>query len=109
MIFNMGIYLDRYEQFRNNGNISTLPLIKLTPKSTDKRVVYKLGVSRLDKLSQEYYDNPYHGFLIMLANPEYGGLEFNIKDGDIIRIPFPLKATIEDYNNLVVNYKKLYE
>jgi hypothetical protein len=104
----MAIYFDRYEKFRTNGSINTLPLIKLTPKATDKRVVYKLGKTRLDKLSDEYYDNPYHGFLIMLANPEYGGLEFNIKDGDIIRIPFPFKVTLEDYNNQVTIFKQLY-
>jgi hypothetical protein len=104
----MAIYFDRYKDFRANGEIKTIPLIKLTPKSTDKRVIYKLGVSRLDKFSQEYYGNPYHGFLILLANPEYGGLEWNIKDGDIIRIPFPFKETIEDYNKQVENFLNLY-
>ena len=104
----MAIYFDRYERFKLNGEVSTLPFIKLTRKLTDKKIVYRLGKSRLDKLSQDYYNNPYHGFLIMLANPEYGGLEFNIKDGDIIRIPFPLKATIEDYNAKVENFKRLY-
>lgn len=104
----MATYFDRYNKFKSNGEISTLPFIKLTPKSTDKRVVYKLGKSRLDKLSQEYYNDPYHGFLIMLANPEYGGLEWNIKDGDIIRIPFPLFPTIEDYNKQVATFIKLY-
>jgi hypothetical protein len=104
----MATYFDRYEQFKTNGTVLTLPFIKLTPKSTDKRVVYKLGETRLDKLSQTYYNNPYHGFLIMLANPEYGGLEFNIKDGDIIRIPFPFNATIEDYNNQVQTFITLY-
>jgi hypothetical protein len=44
----------------------------------------------------------------MLANPEYGGLEFNIKDGDVIRVPFPFNATIEDYNNQVATFKRLY-
>jgi len=104
----MVIYFDRYEKFRLNGEVSTLPFINLTPKPTDKRVVYKLGETRLDKLSQMYYNNPYHGFLIMLANPEYGGLEFDINDGDIIRIPFPFNETLEDYNNQVEIFKKLY-
>ena len=60
----MAVYFDRYEQFKLNGEIRTLPLIKLTPKPGDKRVVYRLGKSRLDILSQEYYNNPYHGFFI---------------------------------------------
>lgn len=102
------MYFDRYEKFRINGSVLTLPFIKLTPKSTDKRVVYKLGKSRLDKISQDYYNNPYHGFLIMLANPEYGGLEWNIKDGDIIRVPFPFNATLEEYNAQVEKFKQLY-
>ena len=104
----MATYFNRYEPFKANGGVETLPFIKLTQKSTDKLVVYRLGTSRLDKLSDQYYNNPYHGFFIMLANPQYGGLEFNIKDGDIIRIPFPFNATIEDYNNQVATFKKLY-
>jgi len=104
----MAIYFDRYERFKLNGEVSTLPFIKLTRKLTDKKIVYRLGKSRLDKLSQDYYNNPYHGFLIMLANPEYGGLEWNIKDGDIIRIPFPFNETLEDYNKQVDKFKRLY-
>jgi len=104
----MATYFDRYKDFKSNGEVSTLPFIKLTKKTTDKRVVYKLGKSRLDILSQEYYNNPYHGYLIMLANPEYGGLEWNIKDNDIIRIPFPFIATIDDYNTQVETFRKLY-
>jgi hypothetical protein len=104
----MATYFNRYENFKINGSVSTLPFIKLTSKSTDKLVVYKLGKTRLDKLSQQYYNNPYHGFFIMLANPEYGGIEFNIKDGDIIRIPFPFNAAIEDYNYQVETFKRLY-
>ncbi len=104
----MATYFNRYKDFKSNGKVSCLPFIKLTPKSTDKMVVYKAGVTRLDKVSQDYYNNPYHGFFIMLANPQYGGLEFNIKDGDVIRVPFPFNATIEDYNNQVAKHKQLY-
>lgn len=105
----MGVsYFDRYKKFRDNGSMKTIPGITLFPKITDKKQVYKKGKDRLDILSQRYYNSPYFGFLIMLANPEHGGLEFNIKDNSIIRIPFPLEATLEQYNNEIEKHKTLY-
>lgn len=104
----MAIYYDRYEKFRNNGKILPVPFVNIPVLSTDKSVVYKLTITRLDKLSQTYYNNPYHGFLIMLANPQYGGLEFNINDGDVIRIPYPFDSAIERYIEQINNYKTLY-
>ena len=44
----------------------------------------------------------------MLANPQYGGLEFNIKDGDVIRIPYPFDSALERYIAQVNRYKQLY-
>jgi hypothetical protein len=101
-------YYDRYEKFRNNGSIKTLPFIQIPVLNSDKSLIYKLGSTRLDKLSQLYYNNPYHGWLILLANPQYGGLEFNIKDGEIIRVPYPFDSAIERYINQVKRYKELY-
>ena len=45
------------------------------------------------------YDTPYFGWLILQANPEYGGQEWNIKDGRILRIPFPLTVSLQDYKS----------
>lgn len=104
----MAKYFDRYELFRINGSLTMVPGIIIPPSSTDKQIVYKKGDTRLDKLSQTYYNNPYHGFLIMLANPQYGGLEFDIKDRDVIRIPYPFDNAIERYINEVKIYKLLY-
>lgn len=104
----MASYFDRYQKFRYEGEILPVPYIKIPVEPTDKNVVYKLTKTRLDKLSQSYYNNPYHGFLIMLANPQYGGLEFNIKDGDVIRIPYPFDSALERYINQVNRYKELY-
>ncbi len=101
-------YLDRYEKFRKDGKMSPIPGLKIPIEPTDKTIVYKLGDTRLDILSQKYYNNPYHGYLIMLANPEYGGLEFNIKDRDVIRIPFPFDSAIERYLKEIEIYKALY-
>ena len=57
----MGQYFDRYSKFRDNGNIKPLPGIIIPVSSTDKQAIYKLGQSRLDKLSNLYYLNPYSG------------------------------------------------
>ena len=101
-------YYDRYSRFRYNNTITPIPGLYLEPTSTDKNVVYKLGETRLDKLSNTYYNSPYFGWLIMSANPEYGGLEFNIPDQSIISIPFPFEAAIDRYIILVNRYKLLY-
>ena len=79
-------YYNRYGQFNIDGKYKMLPFIKIEPKSSDKTIVWKLQRDRMDKLSQEYYGNPYHGWLIMLANPKYGGLEDNITEKDICNL-----------------------
>jgi gentisate 1,2-dioxygenase len=104
----MAIYYDRYEKFRNNGKILPVPFVNIPVLSTDKSVVYKLTRTRLDKLSQTYYNNPYHGYLIMLANPQYGGLEFNIPDGSLIRVPYPFGEAVSRYITQVTRHKQLY-
>ena len=101
-------YYDRYKDFRVNGEVKPIPFVLIQSIDTDKQYVYKQGQTRLDILSQKYYNNPYHGFLIMLANPQYGGLEFNIPDNEIIRIPFPFKSALERYESSVKLYKSLY-
>jgi hypothetical protein len=74
-------YYNRYTPFQNNGQTSVVPYIPLTTKPSDKIYVYKVGRSRLDKVSQEYYGTPFFSWLILQANPEFGGLENNIIDG----------------------------
>lgn len=100
-------YYDRYQNFKSNGGVKTLPYIKLPLKQSDKRVVID-NKTRFDKLSQEYYGNPYHGWLILLANPSFGGLEFEIPEGTIITVPFPLSSTLQDYRNAVDLFETLY-
>jgi len=104
----MGTYYDRYSEFKRNGVVKPVPGIVMSVKDTDKQVLYKLGETRLDKLSQVYYGNAYHGWLIMLANPQFGGLEFNIPDRTVIRIPYPFKNSLEQYDNAVLKHKTLY-
>lgn len=104
----MSKFIDRYNNFRVDSLISPIPGINIPESETDKKMIYKSGVTRLDKLSQMYYNNPYSGWLIMLANQEYGGLEFNIPDSSIIRIPFPFDSAISRYNTQINYHKKLY-
>jgi hypothetical protein len=101
-------YFDRYENFRFNGNMKPIPGLTLTQVDSDKTVIYKLGQTRLDKLSNQYYNSPYFGWLIMSANPQYGGLEFLIPDQTKIVIPFPFERAISRYIQLVNNYNVLY-
>jgi hypothetical protein len=92
-------YFNRYSKFENDGDIKPIPGITLKPKSSDKRIIYKLGTTRLDRISQEYYGSPFYGWMILMANPQFGGLEWQIPDGQIIRIPFPFAESIEQYMN----------
>ena len=104
----MAVYFDRYSKFRTNGEMKPVPGISISESSSDKYAIYKEGVSRLDKLSDLYYNNPYSGWIILLANPQFGGLEFNIPDLTSLRIPYPLDSAISRYTNEINNYKKLY-
>lgn len=104
----MSEYHDRYSKFRSNGEMKPLPGITIPESTSDKFVVYKQGETRLDKLSNLYYLNPYCGWLIMLANPEFGGLEFNIPDMTSIRVPFPFDSARSRYITQVANNKALY-
>jgi len=104
----MSVYYNRYYKLTNQGGRpKPVPFISLNEKSTDRFEVYKKGVTRFDKLSQKYYGNPFHGWLIMLANPTYGGLEFVIKEGEILRIPFPFKDTLQEYEDAVNTHIRL--
>jgi len=101
-------YYNRYSQFLENGEPITVPFVLLSPKPSDKNYIYKVAQSRLDKISQQYYNSPYFGWLIMVANPKYGGQEWNIPDGAILKIPFPLITSLQDYKNAVENYYFYY-
>jgi hypothetical protein len=97
-------YYNRYNQFLNNGQQEVVPYINLPAKSTDKNYIYKVGQSRLDKISQQNYGSPFFGWLILQANPKYSGSEWSIPDGAILTIPFPLLTSLQDYNNELKNH-----
>lgn len=97
--------MSKYKFTTMNGKSESLPFIKLDEKPSDKKIIFREGVNRLDKLSNTYYGNPLFGWLILLANPQYGGLEFNIPDDVIIRIPYPFETTMNEYNTKLKEYK----
>lgn len=101
-------YFDRYANFNINGTTVTLPFIRIEEKSTDREITYIQGRDRTDKLSQRFYGNPYCGWLIMLANPQYGGLEFLIPDRTILRVPYPYTDSLQQYLNNIQKFDQLY-
>lgn len=101
-------YFDRYQYFEQDGGFRIVPGIEIPIKSTDKYVFYKKGKTRFDKLSQDYYNSPLFGWLIMQANPSLGSLEFEIQDNSLIRIPFPIIASLQDYKKGIDLYNLYY-
>ena len=101
-------YYNRYSPFLVNGEQTVVPYINLPAKSSDKRYIYKVGISILDKVSQQHYNSPFFGWLILQANPQYTGFEFNIPDGAVLTIPYPLLTSLQDYKNELDNYTFYY-
>ena len=97
-------YWNRYSDFLINGEQNIVPYIQLTTKSSDRNYIYKVGQSRLDKISQQSYGTPYFGWLILSSNPQYSGSEYSIPDGAVLTIPFPLISSLQDYKNSYENY-----
>lgn len=97
-------YYNRYNQFLQNGQQTVVPYVELPGKPSDKRYIFKRNLSRLDKVSQQFYGSPFFGWLILQANPQFTGLEFNIPDGAILTIPYPLLSSLQDYKSAIDNY-----
>jgi hypothetical protein len=101
-------YFDRYQYFISDGKFRIIPGLELPIKGTDKYVYFKKGKDRLDKMSQEFYGTPTFGWIILLANPLAGSLEFNIPDNYFLRVPFPLISSLQDYKRGVELYNLYY-
>lgn len=97
-------YYNRYKDFLINGEQTVVPFVRIPAKPSDKKYIYRVGRSRLDKISQEFYQTPYFGWLIMVANPSFGGLENNIPDSTTLIIPFPLISSLQDYKSALDNH-----
>lgn len=99
---------DRYKKFRFNGTVSLAHSVAIPVKDSDIVIEYKKGFTRLDNVSNEYYGDPNYDWLIMMANPEYGSMEFSIPNHALIRIPLPLTQTLQDYEENLDKYYTLY-
>lgn len=96
---------NRYSILKNDdGTMDSMPFIDLPSNQSDKFEYWNSEFSRLDKLSQKYYGNPFYDFLILYGNYAYT-TEFEIPDGALIRIPFPLAKVKSDYEGLLTQYK----
>ena len=102
------IYYNRYEDFIFDGEFKVVPGIEIPIKKTDKYILYKKNKNRFDKMSDENYGSPLFGWMIMLANPLAGGIEYEIPDNFLIRIPYPLVSSLQDYKRAVELYKLYY-
>lgn len=95
---------DRYKKFRVNGDITLPPYIPITKKNSDIYITYEKGKMRMDTLSYRYYNEVDYGWLIMMANPQYGSMEFLIPDKVELRIPYPLNETLSEYERKLEEY-----
>lgn len=98
---------DRYQILKNNdGTIDMAPFVNIPVSSGDKYEEWREGFSRMDVMSQKYYNNPFYDFFIMYANPQFIS-EFDIPDGTVIRIPFPLDRVKLVYENSLSAQKEM--
>lgn len=84
---------NRYETLKGNFP----KFIKITERTTDKYVEWKNG-NRMDILSYKYYNSVDYYFLILYANPKFL-CEWDIPQGEIIRIPYPLDKVLKEYED----------
>ena len=97
-------YYDRYKRFRGNGNCRIVPFIEIPKYDSDLYITFDKATMRLDNLSYKYYSNPDYAWLIMLANPHLGSMEFAIENGVRMRIPYPLETALSRYETNVTQY-----
>ena len=90
---------------KSDGTTELMPFINIPVSTSDKYEYWNGETSRLDILSQKYYGNPFYDFLIIYAN---GGFltEFDIPDGTLIRIPYPLDRAKSYYEMYLTEYIK---
>lgn len=100
----MSEYFDRYRMFRENGQVKIIPSIKIKESATDLYITYNKNKMRLDNLSYKYYGDSNYAWLILLSNPQYNCMEFELPDGITLRIPYPLQDALSRYNYEVMKY-----
>lgn len=99
---------NRYKKFSANGEMKLVPFAEIPITANDRYIRYRRGMTRLDIVSAEHYENPNYGWLILQANPSVPPLEYQIPDGTLLRIPYPLDVAIANYENSIKLYDSLY-
>jgi hypothetical protein len=89
---------------RPNGTQQDSPKIVISNRDTDKYVTYDSKRTRLDRIANDVYNDSTYNWLILLGNPEYF-LEFDIPTGTVIRVPFPLKDALQEYQQKIITFK----
>ena len=87
----------RYNGYINDDGCAVMPTVRIENRSTDLTITFNKRTMRLDNLSYKYYGDPNYAWLIMLANPKYGSLEYRIPDKVSLRIPYPLDDALRRY------------
>jgi hypothetical protein len=96
---------NRYAILENDdGSVDRMPFVSISERASDKYEYWNITFSRMDKLAQKYYGNPFYDFLILYANPEFIS-QFDIPDGSLIRIPFPLSQVKTEYESKLERIK----
>ncbi len=95
---------DRYAAFRNNGSFNVTPTVEIGKEKSDLYIIYDSTRMRFDLLSYKYYGDANYGWMILLANPQYGSLEFMIPHGVKLRIPYPLTSAIQRYEKKITEW-----
>lgn len=100
-------YYNRYDNFTADGKSLLVPLVNIGKADTDIYIIYDKNKMRFDMLSYKYYGDPNYGWLILQANPKRGTLEFQIRNGSRIRIPYPLNDALQRYESALQSYIEL--
>lgn len=99
----MAKYYDRYNSFRIDGQIMKVPFTKISNADSDLFITFDKSKMRMDTLSYKYYGDANYGWLLMMANPQFGSMEFDIPDKVLFRIPYPLTTALTRYEEEVKN------
>ena len=103
-------YYDRYKPMRDNGYIDGyMPFIAIPTNDTDRYVTFNSFTMRMDTISYKYYGDPNYGWLILNANPDVSSYEYQIPDGTVLRIPYPLETAISRYENGIKLWKATHQ
>ena len=100
-------FYNRYSGFNENGEVSVkIPFITIRKSESDIILNYDRTKMRLDSLSYKYYGDGNYAWLILQANPQYGGYEFSIPQGVKLRIPYPLDSALMRYESEISRWKQ---